>query len=483
MEKLERLSSAAILKSATATGILQVKAAATFSEKKIREADTVSAAAILKAKVQATKLFNKSIDSIFLADDRGIRICNALGKEQDQFQTPTSAYCMTVDPLNNKLYFIIETTAQPISVNGGEPIRKLVEVTLFATSLRGTDIEELKKMQYNVPIDVTITGSLDVHPAEGKIIWISPAGTIQSMNVRGNELHELTKANFSPKTPAVHATITSTGTLFWTALEKQTATGNIYGIWKLEKDSTEIRKLISYTFPPADANTVFPSRVQVDETTGKLYWNSFRKIESMTLEGADHEVIYTSDSAITGLEIDPHLKRLYWLEQNHILVRSTLDGKNIEQAIWFEKSEFTVKSVYIRTKADEAAGILMAAQRERQLAAQKAAEEISKANKEAYAYLLPAQEAYQAAESAFKERIAPAIKEADDKIGPAKAQYMEQKTQADQQLADAKSEREKILLQAREEHKSKVAEAQTEADKKIGAATEKLDEARKNKKN
>ncbi|KWX79198.1 hypothetical protein AMQ84_07430 [Paenibacillus riograndensis] len=483
MENLESLSSAAILKSATAYGILQVKEAAASSEQKIREADTVSAAAILRAKVQATKLFNKSIDSIFLSDDRGIRICDALGKEQDQFQTPTSAYCMTVDPLNNKLYFIIETTAQPISINGGEPVRKLVEVTLFATSLRGTDIEELKKMQYNVPVGVTITGSLDIHPAEGKIIWISPAGTIQSMNVQGNELHELAKANFSPKTPAVHATLTSAGTLFWTALEKQTAAGNHYGIWKLEKDSTEIRKLISYPLPLADAHSVFPSRVQVDETAGKLYWNSYRKIEAMTLEGTDREVIYTSDSAITGLEIDPHLKRLYWLEQNHILVRSTLDGKNIEQAMRFEESEFTVKSLYIRTKSDEAAGILLAAQRARQLAAQKAAEDISTANKAAYAYLLPAQEAYQAAESAFKARIAPALKEAEDKLRPAKAQYMEQKSQADTQLANAKSERDKILLQARDEHKSKVAEAQTDADKKMEAATEKLDEARRNKKN
>ncbi|WP_141639079.1 ATP synthase subunit B family protein [Paenibacillus riograndensis] len=460
-----------------------MKKAAALSEQKISEADTVSAAAILRAKVQATKLFNKSIDSIFLADDRGIRICDALGKEQDQFQTPTFAYCMTVDPLNNKLYFIIETTAQPISVNGGEPVRKLVEVTLFATSLRGTDIEELKKMQYNVPVDVTITGSLDIHPAEGKIIWISPTGTIQSMNVRGNELHELAKANFSPKTPAVHATLTSTGALFWTAMEKQTAAGNNYGIWKLEKDSTEIRKLISYPLPLADAHSVFPSRVQVDETAGKLYWNSYRKIEAMTLEGTDREVIYTSDSAITGLEIDPHLKRLYWLEQNHILVRSTLDGKNIEQAMRFEESEFTVKSLYLRTKADEAAGILLAAQRARQLAAQKAAEDISTANKAAYAYLLPAQETYQAAESAFKARIAPALKEAEDKLGPAKAQYMEQKSQADTQLANAASERDKILLQARDEHKSKVAEAQTDADKKIEAATEKLDEARRNKKN
>lgn len=480
MATLEKLSSAAILKKASEKAVGLITEAAENSEKVVKEADENSKTVILKAKEEAIKLFNRSLDAIFLADDRGIRICDALGKELNQFRTPTAAYAMTVDALNNKLYFIIETTSEPVK-NGGTPSNKLVEVTLIVTSLQGTNTEELKKMQYNVPIDVLITGSLDISPVDGKIFWISPTGTIQSLNTQGNELHEIVKANFDPLTDAIHVTLSSTGDLFWTALEKETSSDKIYGIWKLENGSTEIKKLISYSFPLTTTDNVISSKVQIDIAAGKLYWNSYRKIESMNLDGTDHQVVYKSLSTITGLELDLHLKRLYWLEQNHILVRSTMDGKNIEQAISFEESDLAVKSIYIRTKADEAAGILQEAQLERQLAAQKVADDISKANKDAYAYLLPNQEAFQVAEEAYKAQIAPALKEADEKINTAKGQYSEKKAQADTTLAQAEKEKNNILNQANENYNNEVAKAQIEAKSIVQKSQEKLDNANAHK--
>ncbi|WP_338709069.1 hypothetical protein [Paenibacillus amylolyticus] len=480
MATLDKLSSAAILNKVSAEAARQIEAAAKKSENLIKEADTISEAAILKAKEQAIRLLNRSLDNVFLADNRGIRICDALGKELNQFDTPTSAYAMTVDPLNNKLYFIIETTSQPI-MNGETPSNKLVEVTLIVTSLHGNNTEEIKKMQYNVPIDVMITGALDISPDDGKIIWISPTGSIQSMNTRGDELQELAKAKFDPLTEAVHATISGAGDLFWTALERETSSEKVYGIWKLEKGSKEIKKLISFPLPIAAKENVISSKVQIDLAAGKLYWNSYKKIESMNLDGTSPQVVYESLSNITGLELDSHLNRLYWLEQNHLLYRSTVDGKNIEQAISFEDSELAVKSIYIRTKADEAAGILQAAQRERQLASQNVATDISQANKEAYAYLSPAQKAFQAADAAFKEQIAPAVIEAEEKISTARTQYSDKKAQADTILGNATNEKNTILNQANENYKSELRKAKAEAKNIVQKAQDKLDDANAHK--
>ncbi|MNW45804.1 hypothetical protein D3C74_230760 [compost metagenome] len=480
MATLDKLSSAAVLNRVSTEAVRLIKEAADKSETLVKGAEESSKAAILEAKKQATRLLNRSLDVVFLADNSGIRICDEMGKELNHFNTPTPAYAMTVDPMKNKLYFIIETTSQPV-MNGGTPSNKLVEVTLIVTSLQGTNTEEIKKMQYSVPIDVMITGALDIDPLEGKIIWISPAGSIQLMNAQGNELQELARAKFNPLTEAVHATLSSTGDLFWTALEKETSSEEIYGIWKLEKGSTEIKKLISYSFPLAAADNIISSKVQIDLAAGKLYWNSYKKIESMNLDGTGHQVVYESLSTITGLELDSHLKRLYWLEQNHLLFRSTLDGENIEQAISFEESDFAVKSIYIRTKADEAAGILQAAQLERQIASQKVAADISNATKEAYAYLLPAQEAFQAAEAAYKEQIAPALKEADEKISEAKTQYSVKKAQADATLANAANEENTILNQANENYNTEVKKAKTEAHDIVQKAQEKLDDANAHK--
>ncbi|WP_405117631.1 hypothetical protein MHB43_17770 [Paenibacillus sp. FSL H8-0317] len=60
-------------------------------------------------------------------------------------------------------------------------------------------------MQYNVPIDVMITGALNIGSNGRKIVWISPSVGIQSMNTQGNEFQELAKAKFDPLTEAVHA--------------------------------------------------------------------------------------------------------------------------------------------------------------------------------------------------------------------------------------------------------------------------------------
>lgn len=470
---MERLSSAAIAGAAARIGTSMVEQALDRSKDILQDSDQTVVQKISEAKQNATKLYNKSIDSLFLNDDQGLHIYDDQGKEHDYFSVPSPIYCMTVDPLNDRLYFIIERESHPIDNN----TRKLAEATLLATSLTGTNAMEIRRMQYNVPIEVQMTGSLDIQPAEEKIVWIDPAGSIYSMDFKGDHYQELAKTDLLPKSPSVSAVMSSTGMLYWTAMERSIASGNAYGIWQMDKDSKDIRRL--FTYPVSHVETEhFRPRLQIDETNHKLYWNSPTKIESLSLENGEHNVIYQSSVSITGLELDSFLNKLYWVEDSRDLMRSTLDGQTIEQALELELGERPIRNLFLRTKADKAAGILHSAQSKHQGAVRKVADDISTANKNADVFLSPFLEAYRTAEAQFQQDIAPAQEQADSILTPARTKYSEDMQNAKKQLEESVAQSQQIREKALADFNNQVKQAETEGDNRIKVASNELEEAR-----
>lgn len=474
---MEKLSTATILQKASQESATKVQDGITKAKIVLEEAEKEAAILKIKARENAAKLYNQSIDSIFLADERGVRICNQSGNEQNFFRTPSRAYCMTMDPLNEKLYFIIETASQPINEK-----KKLVEVSLFSTSITGSDVTIIKEIQYSVPVEAKITGSLDIQPVEGRIVWISPVGIIYDMDTKGDHYRELGKTEFSPNTTSVSAILSASGTLYWTAMERETSQESIYGIWSMDKDSNFIKLLSYYSLPSSKTSEFFP-KIQIDESNKRIYWNSLEQIESITLEGTDHMIIYQSASIITGLEIDLFINRLYWLEQNHVLIRSTLDGKITEKALLLQNNEYTVRNLYISTKSDEAAGKLHLAQMERQRAIKSTIYDINQANKNADIKLAPIQEAYSAAKAKFDQDLAPAQAKAANIITPAKTQYVISKNQADDQIAKAKGDSQKAINEAKTENDKNIENAKVEAKIRIDEENKKLEDARAKKEN
>lgn len=473
---MTRLSSAAIAGAAAQIGTTIVDQALIRSNDILKDADQTVAQKLSEAKKKAAKIYNNTIDSIFLDDDQGLHIYDSQGKEHDFFSAPSPIYCMTVDFLNEKLYFIIERESHPIDNN----TRKLAEATLLATSLTGSNAMEIRRMQYNVPIEVEMTGSLDIQPAEQKIIWIDPTGSIYSMDFKGDHYQELAKTDLLPKSPSVSAVMSSTGMLYWTAMERSIASGNTYGIWQMDKDSKDIRRLFNYPVSHIETEHFRP-RLQIDETNHKLYWNSPNKIESLSLENGEHKIIYQSTVSITGLELDPLLNRLYWIEDNRTLIRSTLDGQTIELALELELNERPIRNLFLRTKADKAAGILHSAQSTHQGAVRKVADDISTANKNADIFLSPFLEAYRTAEAKFQQDITPAQEQADSIITPARTKYSENVQYAKNQLAESEAQSQQIREKALADFNNQVKQAETECNNRIKIASKELEETRAKK--
>lgn len=178
---------------------------------------------------------------------------------------------------------------------------------------------------------ISVTGayasSLVVDDVNEKIYWIEHSGTgLDRRHFRasldGTQLEEIL-----PDTDASEVAVDSSqGKLYWIQNLPLNADGSRNPrIFSSNLDGSGVQLLVSNILP-------YTSRIQIDSASGKIYVSGF---SAANLDGTELTSLFTLENT-DKWAIDTTNQMAYWvgwLDDDHIIARSRLDGSNFEKLI------------------------------------------------------------------------------------------------------------------------------------------------------
>ncbi|TKH04807.1 ATP synthase F0 subunit B [Peribacillus simplex] len=455
----------------------------TKNKNKLKKAQEVAISNVSEARKKANKVLNQLNDNIYLFGlDRYMQLDDK-GKLIVEGKLPGRA-CVAIDAVRGKVYFISEVRFKPLSgapvalgkLFGPYAVEREVEVTLCSMDLKGRNVTEHSKMMYKAPGGRPAAGALAFQSTQNQLLWLRPDGIIVSIDPQGGSFQELGKALPDGPTPSYDLVVSqSSGHLFWCFGKVSDEKGWEYEIWRSDTGLSNAKLIVSSIFPQAGIPKV---KIGIDEI-GQVFWNTHRAIEMSNWDGADRRTLYTFEKHSQGLEIEPALKRLYWIEDNHRLMSGSMDGAEpIEISLFLNNQHTFIENLSIITKADEAVGVLFQAQVKRQSALESAMEEKAKGQKEAVSLLAPYEEKLQDAHKKRDEQLAPILENVSRQRQEAENNYLLKKKESDEKIKAAEDQKEETLNEARINNETEIESVKNNSHKRIQEAQEELDKAR-----
>lgn len=462
-----------------------IKEAENINSAKLKRAQEKALNKVSEARKKAAELLNQIIEHVYLFGlDRYLQL-DSKGEVTEEGNLPGRA-CTAIDAVHGKVYFISEIRFKPIpgaplvlgKLFGPYAVEREVEVSLYSMDFNGRNVIELSKMKYKAPGGRPAAGALAFQAVQNQLLWLRPDGVMVSMDPQGGSVQELGKALPEGPTPSYDLVVSqSSGQLFWCFGKESDEKGWEYEIWRSDIGLSNAKLIIPSIYP--QASTPLPNvKIGIDEV-GQLYWNSHRAIEVSNLDGADRRTLYTLETHAQGIEIETSLKKLYWIEDDHRLMSGSLDGSGpMETTFYFLHQHAFIQNLSIRTKADQAAGVLFEAQMKRQRALDQLMEDKAKAQKDADALLSPYEVKLQDAQKERDKQLAPILEETNKQRQQAQNDYNLKKQQADEQIKAAEEQKQATLNEAKSNNETQIELANNNANNRIKDAQEELDKAR-----
>ncbi|EMA7399378.1 hypothetical protein U4C99_004162 [Bacillus cereus] len=441
-----------------------------------------------QAQLKVTQILSQIIDSIYIINNKGIKILDGSANEIRHFNIP-APFCLTLDVIQNRLYFIQEKVGKQNTHNKNACFpfchpnhsdEEKIEAFLYSVDLNTMEIIELWHTQYKSSIARLSAGALAIHVEQEKLVWLLPTGTIATLDMHGQNYQELAKISVANLAPLYNLIISpKNGYIYWATGKQQQDDEWDFDIWRMENNGSNARIIVPSILSRLD-KTLPSVQLAVDENDGKIYWNNKKQIECANLDGTNRQTLYTLSNHALGIHIDPIIKKIFWIEDNKDLIWANLDGSNIaEKAMDINLPDDSIYNLIIRTNADEAVEKLQEVRLQRELVMNKANQDIALAHQQAESELSPIREDYNRAKAQYDTKFEPEKQNLENQLQQAKIEHDTKVKNAEVKIETAQKEANEKKKIAQKDYNEKVEKAQQEANEEIDKANEDLNEARK----
>ncbi len=136
----------------------------------------------------------------------------------------------------------------------------------------------------------------------------------------------------------IHPSCDGTGCLFWIEQGYDESFDPYYSLIKMSLNNFEIQAIYSDSFPIADLSIDrYFNRIYFASVIGSWTAPSTTQIYSMEFDGSDLQVEFQLTGAISVIEVDGAVQKIYWLDSVGNVLRANFDGSGQEVILYGEQ--------------------------------------------------------------------------------------------------------------------------------------------------